>query len=602
MANSSQMKKHRLFYTLLLIIAALVVLNGRLFWVQLAASHNLSRHHINLVENSVIQREKGIVLDSGRGDFFDRNGIPLTGKSLSVLTVFPVNHHFPENNKETEAQMQMAQLLNVSLEEWRSFTLALKAPQIWSVDGKPVVLTERQIEQIEALKLPQTAVTQFKQRYDMKPLASQVIGFIGQNPDRITRQFTDQFHSGELQLTSKIGGAGLEKSFEPWLQGVGSTSVSLFTDAKINPLQGLATRVFAPQNGYYPIKVMTTLDAGIQQKVEQIMRKLEVKEGAVVVLDTENADVVAMASQPYFDPDHIDMETGSWSNRALKAVAPGSIFKTVTAAAALEEHAVDLKETFECDGELGKYGLTCWKKDGHGTITLEEGYAQSCNIAFARIAERLDGSKFEEYAHKLGLGVQVGWQGDFLQKKDFQSWDAEEQGQVFSSTTAQQDGGVKAQTSIGQRDVLITPLQAANMVVTLLHKGKVSSPRVVKELRFRNDRSMETLSAKEVDGLNERITPATAELLLSWMQDVVDHGTGKGLKKAQWKLAGKSGTAQVVDKQGNEKVNEWFIGYGPVEKPRYAVAVLVQNAEPDQKNTSIPLFNQVMDVLAEPTQ
>ncbi|WP_282936414.1 penicillin-binding transpeptidase domain-containing protein [Paenibacillus sp. RC67] len=583
-------------------IAVLVVLNGRLFWVQVAASRNLTKHHIDLVENSVIQREKGIVLDSGRGDFFDRSGIRLTGKKLSVLTVFPVSHYFPENKKETEDEMRMAQILNVSFEDWSRYIVDLKSPQVWSIAGHPVELSEQQIQQIQALQLPHTAVTQLKQRYNSEPIASQLIGFIGQNPERITRQFTDQFHSGELQLTSEIGGSGLEKSFEPWLQGIGSTSVSLFTDAKRNPLSGLATRIFSPQNDYYPIKVMTTLDAGIQQKVEQIMYKLQVKEGAVVVLDTENADVVAMATQPYFDPEHIDLEKGTWSNKALKAVAPGSIFKTVTAAAALEEHAASLEETFECDGELGKYGLTCWKKDGHGTLTLEEGYAQSCNIVFAKIAARLDGEKLNEYANKLGLGVQVGWQGDLMEQKDFREWDAEEQGQVFSADTPRQDGGVKAQTSIGQRDVLVTPLQAANMVVTLLHEGKVSSPRIVKELRFGNDRVMDTLAPKGVDGLPPSIAPGTAKLLLSWMQNVVDHGTGRGLKKASWPLAGKSGTAQVINKQGEEKVNQWFIGYGPVDKPRYAVAVLVQNMEPDQKNTSIPLFNQVMDALAQQTQ
>lgn len=602
MTHRNGMKKHRLFYILLLMITILVVWNGRLFWVQVAASRNLTNHHIDLVENSVIQREKGIVLDSGRGDFFDRNGTPLTGKKLSVLTVFPTSHYFPENKKATASEMRLAQLLNVSFEQWSRFLVSLKSPQVWSVNGKPVELSDKQIEQIQDLKLPHASVTQLKQRYLEEPLASQLIGFIGQDPLRITRQFTDQFHSGELQLTSKIGGSGLEKSFEPWLQGIGPTSVSLFTDAKKNPLPGLATRVFSPQNDYYPIKVMTTIDAGIQQKVEQIMAKLQVKEGAVVVLDTKNADVVAMASQPYFDPEHIDLKTGTWSNKALKAVAPGSIFKTVTAAAALEEHAASLDETFECEGELGKYGLTCWKKEGHGTLTLEEGYAQSCNIVFAKIAERLDGAKLDEYAHKLGLGVQVGWQGDMMGKQEFRMWDAEEQGQVYSDSTPRQDGGVKVQTSIGQRDVLVTPLQAANMVVTLLHEGKVSSPRVVKELRFHNDRTMNTLAPKEAEGLPEGIAPRTARLLLSWMQDVVDHGTGKGLRQASWKLAGKSGTAQIINRQGEEKINQWFVGYGPVDKPRYAAAVLVQNVEPEQTNTSIPLFRQVMDVLAQYNQ
>lgn len=591
------MKKHRLFYVLLIAIGAMILLNARLFWVQVAASRNWTGHGVDLVQNSVIQRAQGIVLDSGRGDFYDRNGIALTGREHTVLAVFPVTEATPRQASGSDESI--ARILQVSAEEWRAFAAALKTPQVWQSGGKPIRLTEEQARQIEELHLPQLAVTKLKQRYDDAPLAAHLIGYIGQNPERVVQQFTDQFHRGELQLTSKIGGAGLEKTFEPWLQGIGPVSLSLFTDGLKRPLSGLNARLVSPQNKYYPIKVMTTIDARIQSKVELAMRKLDVQEGAVVVLEAANGDVVAMASSPGFDPSHVDLEQGAWSNRALKAVAPGSIFKTVTAAAALEERVTHPGEMFQCDGALGKYGLTCWNKHGHGRISLEEGYAESCNIVFAQLAERLDGAKLEQYAHKLGLGSQIGWTGRFMQHERFQAWDAEEAGQVFAASTQRQDGGVKAQTSIGQRDVLVTPLQAANMVVALLKGGKVTSPRIVQEVRFRNGRLMERLDAKPAEGTEGGISQKTAGRLLQWMADVVQRGTGKGLRSAQWHVAGKSGTAQVITKQGEERVNQWFVGYGPTEKPRYAAAVLVQNVGEDEKNTSIPLFREVMDVLAE---
>ncbi|WP_245855771.1 peptidoglycan D,D-transpeptidase FtsI family protein [Paenibacillus rigui] len=596
------MRKHRLFYILLAMIACLVVLNGRLFWIQVAASRNWSEHGVDLVENSVIQREKGIVLDSGRGDFYDSHGVALTGKELQVLTVFPFpnsensKNHFPENN--AHASERIAAILHRSEQEWVRFAASLKSPEVWKESGKPVELNEQQIAQIRELNLPQLAVTKLKQRYGESQLASHVIGYIGQNPERITRQFTDQFHRGELQLTSKIGGAGLEKAFEPWLQGIGATTLSLFTDAAKKPLSGLDARTVAPNNAYYPLKFITTLDASIQKRVEQAMRKLQIEEGAAVVLDATNADVLAMASQPGFNPEHIDLANGTWTNKALKAMAPGSIFKTVTAAAALDEHAARAGEKFHCDGEYGKYGLTCWNKEGHGTLTLEEGYAQSCNIVFATIAERLGGVQLEDYAARLGLGVNVGWTGDFMQLRDFQEWDSEEKGQVFAAGTRKEDGGVKAQSSIGQRDVQVTPLQAANLVVTLLNQGDVKAPRIVKEVRYQNGRLLEALKPKEVGGLPGRISAGTAKRLLSWMEDVVDHGTGKALQQTKWAVAGKSGTAQVTDAHGNKLVNQWFIGYGPVPKPRYAVAVLVQNVPESDKNKSIPLFREVMDSIA----
>ncbi|MFE5323299.1 peptidoglycan D,D-transpeptidase FtsI family protein [Paenibacillus sp. NPDC056579] len=600
MKGRMALKKHRLFYILMIIILALAGLNARLFWIQVAASGDWTEHGVDLVQNSVIQRAQGIVLDSGRGDFYDRDGIPLTGKEQTVLVVFPVHASSPEQTRMDDTNI--ARTLQVPVEQWRAFSTGLKEPQIWTTGDKPVNINEAQAKQIEALRLPQLAVTKLKQHYGDTVLASQVIGYIGQNPERITRQFTDQFHRGELQLTSKIGGAGLEKTLEPWLQGIGPESLSLFTDGRKRPLPGLDARWMSPHNGYYPLKVITTLDASIQSKVEQAMRKLQVKEGAVVVTDASNGDVIAMASRPDFHPEHVDLLHGTWSNRALKAAAPGSIFKTVTAAAALEEHVTEPGEMFRCDGELGKYGLTCWNKQGHGLISLEEAYAESCNIVFARLAERLDGAKLQEYAHKLGLGTQIGWTGPFLQEEQWTTWDAEEKGQVFAASTPQQDGGVKAQTSIGQRDVLVTPLQAANMVVTLLHGGKVASPRIVSEMRFRNDRLMEKLEAKSLDGLPSGISKATSGLLLEWMTDVVQYGTGAALQSADWKVAGKSGTAQVGAKSGEERVNQWFIGYGPVAEPRYAVAVLVQNVPDGTKNTSIPLFREVMDVLAQAEQ
>ncbi|MCZ8514660.1 penicillin-binding transpeptidase domain-containing protein [Paenibacillus filicis] len=592
------LKKHRIFIILLLLIGILLTWNLRLFWIQVASARSFTSRNIDLVENSVIQREKGIVLDSGRGDFYDRNGIPLTGRSYPVLTVFPVRDQ--ETNAAREAAMkQIAQILNVPYSEWSRFVSGVSYPQVWPGTGRPAALSDRQAQQIEEAGLADIRVTLFRQRYDAAQTASQVVGYIGQNPERVTRQFTDQFHKGELQLTSKIGNAGLEKTFEPWLQGIGATTVSLYTDATKNPLPGLDARIMTPDNRYYPLKVITTLDSELQRQIEARMDKLQIAEGAVVVLDIGNADTLVMASRPAFQPEHIDLSDGAWSNKALKASAPGSIFKTITATAALEEGAAAPDEVFDCSGQLGQYGFTCWKKDGHGAITLEEAYAESCNIVFAKVAQRLGGAKLEEYARRMGLAQQVGWSGTIPQQRDFRQWDAEEKGQIYQSGTNPKDGGVLVQTAIGQRDVLVSPLQAANLVVTLFHQGKVLSPRVVQEIRFRNDRLYQSFQpARKAPDQGKAIHSATAKRLLGWMEEVVEYGTGRALGAASWSLAGKSGTAEVTLDGGRPGENQWFIGYGPAEHPRYAVAVELSRVPAGQKNKSIPLFREVMDVLA----
>lgn len=599
MDNGSKLQKNRIFIVLLLVIGVLTAWNLRLLWIQVAASRSWTERKIDLVENSVIQRAQGLVLDSGRGDFTDRNGVPLTGTPQKALIVFPIHEEEAAGNDTANAMDRVASIINVPLSAWQSFVRPLKGPAIWSVSGRPVSLTDAQAAKIEALGLKSVRAMTIKQRYAERQPASQVLGFIGQNPERITRQFTDQFHKGELQLTSRIGNSGLEKTFEPWLQGIGPSSVSLFTDGLKRPLPGLDMRQLAPSNPYYPLKVITTLDSGIQLQIERALERLHVTEGAVVVLDIRNGDTIAMASTPAFQPDHVDPAQGNWSNKALKAVAPGSIFKTVTAAAALEEKAVKAQETFDCEGTLGKYGFTCWKKEGHGTLTLEEGFAQSCNIVFAKAAQRLGGDKLEAYARRLGLEMPVGWSGDVLRRKGFRQWDAEEQGQIYAAASDKTDEGALVQTAIGQRDVLITPLQAANLIVTLYNQGKVASPRIVQEIRFQNDRLYQSFRPHELVHAAKPIKPATAKRLLGWMTETVERGTGKALRSAKWGLAGKSGTAQVRLTNGQPGENHWFIGYGPTEQPRYAAAVLVQNVPEGSSHKAIPLFKEVMDILAD---
>lgn len=600
MKEDSRSIQQRIFWLLLIIAAVLAAWNIRLFWVQVAASRSWTSREIDLVESSVLQRGQSIVADSGRGDFYDALGRPLTGETIAALAVFPAEDAGTEGEADRRRQARaVSAILGIAEERWLAFEAGLHGPGLWSEDGRPVALTPDQAQRIDALGSNRLRVIDYRLRYGDMQAASQVIGYIGQNPERIARQFADRFRQGELRLTSQIGNAGLEKTFERWLAGIGPTTATLYTDGMKRTLPGLGLRASGPANPNYPVKVMTTLDADIQRQIEQAMDRLHISSGAVVVLDAQTADTIAMASRPAFHPQHVHLEAGAWSNRALKEAVPGSIFKTVTAAAALEERAVKPDDTFECSGELGRYGFTCWKKGGHGVITFAEGFAQSCNIAFAEAARRVGGDKLEQYARKLGLAAQVGWVGDVPGEAGFRQWDAEDSGQVYGSGTNPADDGVLVQTSIGQRDVRVTPLQAANLVATLLRGGEAAAPRIVKEIRFRDDRLLHSFPPAEPQRAPDGIRRATARLLLEWMEAVVDHGTGKELQSAVWHTAGKSGTAQVKLKNGAPGVNEWFIGYGPTEHPKYAVSVVVTDRpENASGHLAVKLFREVMDVLA----
>lgn len=590
-----KMDKRRVFVILLGLVAALAVLAGRLLWLQTVQEVKGVSSPVDLVRQSVLQREQRLLLDSGRGDFYDKDGVSLTGETYSVLLVFPVSVTASVSQEEARA---MGKLLGIEPEAWVRFRRELTVPRFWTGTGgsAPLPVSASTAQAIRKLEPAAVAVVPYKQRYLPPYAAAQLIGYIGQDPERVKAEFLPMVKAGRLASDSLIGAAGLEKSFQPLLNGLGGTFLSLYTDSRNEPIPSIGYRLHAPENPYYPLKVMTTLDAGLQAGLEKLADEAGLKDGAIVVLDAHTADIAGMVSRPRFNPVSVDLQDKGWANQAVLEAAPGSIFKTVVAAAALEAGAARPDERFECKGAWGKYHFTCWKKEGHGTLTFRQAYAQSCNIVFGRIMLRLTPGQLEDTARKLGISGPVGWAGKLLQDSGFRQLDREDSGKIWTDASAQEDEGAKLQTAIGQRDVRMTPLQAANLVVTLLNGGTAQSVRAVKEVRYGTDRLLAEFPPKLLSQ-DSGISKETSETLLRWMQDVVASGTGTALKGAVWPLAGKSGTAQVPE-GGTDLYNQWFIGYGPVESPRYAAAV-VSLKQKTSGPEAVLLFRQVMDFLAE---
>lgn len=583
-------RNKRIAYGWLILTLLIAVLTLRLAWVQLVMKHQRvpgSRH--TMVEASLIQRERGIVLDSGRGHFMDRNGKPLTGKLIWAAVLFPAGEK--ELKSSHNQLVKLARILGTNKDHLIQTWGKLKEPELWHGDNSliPRSLTKDQIVQIQELDLPKLKVLPYEQRYGNRQSGMQWLGFVsGQRKESL-------FFDDDPEVT---GTSGLEKTMDSLIRGEGPTIVYFPVNSTNEVIQDIKPMVKAPDNRYYPLRVSTTIDIDIQQGIEAITEKAGMKEGAVVVLDTRNADIVAMVSRPFYNPEQIHPKDGQWENRGLKAATPGSIFKLVTAAAILENGLSSESEHFHCDGEYGKFGMSCWKKGGHGTIDLREGFEESCNVVFATLAERLSAQQMAEAASALGFGQTVGWKSrQFLGLRSFAPLDHEEKGTVFSNSVDSSDAGVRVQTGIGQRDAAVSPLQAANAMVTLLHGGVKTKPRILQKIRYANGQLLQ-----DTDPLKERISGRsisreTSSILLEWMEDVVEEGTGSSLKNRKWTLAGKSGTAQVTIK-GRARNNQWFVGYGPVEKPRYAVAVLVENRSPISSNQATDIFGQVSDFLA----
>jgi len=585
------------FHVLLILAVLLGVEGARLAWIQMGYGGPPAASVNAISRGAVLQRTDDLVLDNGRGQFWDRNGRLLTGMAVQGLAAFPDNGMPRGPVKDIHA---LAAALGTDAEMLDKWLTELREPGLWKDEpgsGRALGLTDAQIRQVERSGLLGVSVLPYVNRYPAELAPLHAIGYISQHPEHVLQIYGKQIERGRMNLTNPIGGAGLEKSLDRFLQGRAPTTVKQVTDAARRPLEGLGLRITSSRNPHFPVYVKTTLDIDIQRIAENVMSKYGIGKGAVVVLNAANADILAMVSLPRLNPYRIGAQDTDERNHAVTAVPPGSVFKTVTLAAALESGVTDWNETFFCDGKYGKYGLKCWKKGGHGHVTLEQAYAESCNVAFAGLSERLDPAWLQITADRMGLGRRIGWHANrFVDGKPLRLIEEEEAGTIFLNKRIARDGGARAGSGIGQRDVRITPLQAANMAVSILHDGYVFSPRLVKEIRYADGGLMAELKTQSSQSKYGRIDSSTAARLRQGMLAVVQEGTAAdALSGSAWTLAGKSGTAELAGKQKTRN-DQWFVGYGPANgKPRYAVAVLIEDQPAGLRNRGANLFGAIMD-------
>lgn len=584
----------RAFHVLLLIAVVIGVEGARLAWLQLGIGGSRTASAA-LTNQAVLQRSDGLILDGGRGQFRARDGRLLTGDTAQTLAAFPDDGRL----RGTDAQVGgVAKALNVEAPALEKWLADLREPAFWKAAGsdRALDLSDAQIAAVNKAGLTGVAVLPTTNRYAAAFAPLHAIGYVSQHPERVKELYGDRLSANKMAVTRPIGGSGLEKSMDRLLQGIGPTAVVQLTDAKRQPLNGLGLRMMLPNNPHYPLQVTTTIDFDIQLAVEQVLERQRIKRGAVVVLDADDADIAAMASLPKLDPYRIGAAGTDERNHAITAEPPGSVFKTVTLAAALESGVTTWDEVFYCDGEYERYGLKCWKHEGHGKLTLREAFAESCNVVFAELAERMDPAWLQITGERLGLARQVGWHADkFVDGAPLRLLQEEEAGAIFLSRKLGEDGGVRAGSGIGQRDVRVTPLQAANMVVTVLHDGKTFSPRLVKEVRYADGTLMAALPVRREKSKYGQIQPRTAALLREGMRAVVKQGTAqRALADSPWPLAGKSGTAELAGAR-QARNDHWFVGYGPAQgKARYAIAVLLEDQPAGLRNRAAEVFGEII--------
>jgi penicillin-binding protein 2 len=436
-------------------------------------------------------------------------------------------------------------------------------------------------------------------QYPYAALASHILGHIKpwepiDIPESAKRKFNH--YIGDAK-----GIAGIEQSMDEILRGPEGQK-KLLKDEK-----GHIIRMIDYTKPGVGAKLTLAIDARAQLHVENVIRRAG--RAAAVVMDVNTGEVIAMASIPDYNPNDFipsisqvrwqayldNKKMDPFSNRAIKPFTPGSTFKPPTAIAGALEGMTS--RAYSCDGYVpyGNIKIGCWiwnqHKGSHGTLTLAKAIQQSCNPYFMKLANTIGWKAMVTGFQMVGLGKLTGIElpdespGILPGSRAWRS----------ANPSAAMTPAITAMLAIGQADAMATPLQLCAMTACIANGGKYYQPRIVKYATAANGRRIIEDKPKLVaDLIGAGIKPADFELIRKGMWQAVNKagGTAGRVKLSNIEVAAKTGTAQTID-DGKKSNNSWVISFGPYDKPKYAVSVLVQNGGSGGKVCG-PLANLIL--------
>ncbi|MRX71356.1 penicillin-binding protein 2 [Bacillus lacus] len=567
------------------ILIGLTCLTARMAQISIFQTESFTDDSINLVEESVRQRTQQVLIDDGRGSFTDKNGEPLTNSSQPVVVFFPFLNKISWNSEK------LATILKVppsKITEW--IEGAVKPVLVGEKEG--VELSQGQLKDINELNIPGVFGI-LKQSDIPKRLAQHTIGFTSQFPEKLQQQYSEKEH---LSLKTKLGIIGLEEAFDEFLLPETETKLLYHVDGKGQPLFGVNVKYIADSNPFFPVTVKTTLSKDIQQIAEDILIEEKMKKGGLILLDIQNSEIAAVVSKPDLNPS----AESTYYNHMFQSIFPGSVFKTVISAAAIQYGLDNPNKNYDCRKNL--YGEYDDKLDG-GLLGFEESFAQSCNYTFTSLAQEImdrDPNSIEEFAGKLGLLEGSGWKGNVFHQAVFQQITSEDTGTVWEDEADKSSKKAIAQTAIGQKNVRISPLSIANMMATIARGGEKKQVKLVDSIQYKNGSALFSFPDQEMDG--EEIDKYTAQKLQQLLKRVVDspNGTGRRFQSLPLAVSGKSGTAETgkVNASGEKLYHKWFAGYFPASHPQYAL-VVVDMDTPAADAVTNQVFYKMVEKMAD---
>lgn len=566
-------------------IVAFVVLAWQLYRVMIVDHDEYERMAIN-------NQTRSTAVSASRGTIYDRN-MNVLAISASVNNVFISPNELAQKKQDVDLIAEgLAQILDTDADNIRE--MAKDTSMYYKVVKRRIdeSLSEAVRDFINTYDLEGVYLEpDTKRYYPSSTLAAQVLGFVG---------------------SENVGLEGLEAKYDSNLQGTAGKIVTTRGNSGSEMLYRFETYYEAADGD----SLVTTLDSTVQyfleKNLEQAVEQYDVQNGAFgLVMDVNTGAVLAMANVGSYDPNHygevydekvkqelaeekakLDGLSGEaydtayqdylqsvnnalfaqWRNSCVSdAYEPGSTFKIITMAAALEEGVISLEDTFYCDGSIKVFGRTtpisCWKAVGHGTQTTAEALGNSCNPALATIGIALGGEKFYDYIQAFGLTSRTGIDlpGESAGVMLDESYLTEYEVYGYSSL---------AVAAFGQT-FEITPIQLVRAISAVVNGGNLLEPYVVDEIL---DANGQTVVKHETKVVNQVISRETSEIMCDLILNVVENGTAKNAKIAGYSIGGKTGTSEKVseiDEFGNmteDKIVS-FVGICPMDDPQYICLV-----------------------------
>lgn len=513
-------------------------------------------------------RSQLIYQTAPRGRIYDRNGVAIAGNRPAFSLIYlPSRANEGLNTKSLAVSLarelgrnpgDLEETLQQALREGTALRLAENLPP----------QTMFRLSELKTIYPGVDLIVEARRYYPFGSLASHLIGYMGKMDAKSWRSLKTKGYRAD----SRIGKMGLENVFEEELKGRDG-GIRMEVDA-----QGRIKRILERIPWESGSNIYLTLDASAQKAADEGLRASPTNKGAVVAVDPRNGSILALASAPAFDPNAILSSNPEVVKKILSEIVefnhavsgtypPGSTFKVIVGAAGLNENKISAEDGVFCPGyfELGSKIFLCWEHKGHKKVSWLAGLTHSCDVYFYTMGLRTTGALIEKYARLFGLGqeTKVALRG-------------ERRGNLFGPQSRGKKGWYDGDTlnlSIGQGELLVTPIQMVNVVAAIANRGTLWRPHYTDRIIYSDGRP-EYRQKNEKLGeihLKEKVWNDLEEA----MRLVVSSGTGKAAAISGLIVAGKTGTAQ--NPLGDD--HAWFVAYAhkPGEASRVAVAVLVEN-------------------------